>query len=129
MSAKGVLKPQAIISLVESLSHGDWIGLPDVHADGLGEVVKSQPNLVIAPMIAWHQVSVQPHCTGIAIGCFHAVQTSNRTMVAFGRLPAGSRMLSSTTASIPGVVWVEGFVIAVPSMRFSSHAYMARKEN
>ena len=111
------------------MSHGDWIGLPDVHMDGLGELVRSHPNLVIAPMLAWHEVATQPACTGIAIGCFHAAQTSNRTMIAFSRLPQGSRMISSTRASLQGVTWLDGFVIAVPSMRFSSHAYMAKRQD
>lgn len=119
------MRPIDLQELVASLSHGDWIGIPGLDPDRVAGLLRTTPNIVIAPLHAMNNGMMEPVASGVAIGCFHAHTTSNRIVTCFQRHPIGSQIFVPTKIRAEGITYIEDYVIAVPSMRFSSHAVLA----
>lgn len=122
------MNPTELLDVAQSLSHGDWCGVPDLDPDHVAGMLRNIPNLVIAPMHVMSNGQLNPIVSGVAIGAFHGQTTSNRTVQAFRRAAIGSRIFLPTKFLAEGIVCVDGYVVAVPSMRFSSHAVLALRQ-
>jgi hypothetical protein len=122
------MRPIDLQDLVGSMSHGDWVGIPDLDPDRVAGLIRSTPNIVIAPMHAMIGSNPDPVVSGVALGVFLSNQTSRRVITSLQRHGIGSRIFIPTKIPAEGIVYVEDYIIAVPSMRFSSHAVMAIRQ-
>lgn len=123
------MNQELINSLVEPLSHGDWVGVPNASVADVVSLTGIHPSVVVAPMIFIGGSGYGSQSTGVAIGMFHATTTTNRLVQALLRSPSGFNLIiPSAVTGYPSIQEVEPVVVAVPSMRFSSHASLIMKQ-